>query len=272
MYFGTLYTDFTYSVVWEGRVPLCFSGAGDLSNCGCFALRVPAFIWQSQWPRGLRRRSLPLGYWGRGFEYRSKHGCLSLCCPLQAEAFATGWLLVQSRPTKCLKITKPPVWGGRSPYEDCRATVHDDSADYDDDDDIYVGTLPVSPEWSQIFPATLKLDRRFHICRSNTRFEIFSGINRHNYAHFPRINQSSPWWGGRGHLSVCMFRHRNYKLKWNFAFEVTIKGNWIITHVYCKADCIFSLLVSLLMQLMKHIIPFIEKKALISREQGTSKV
>jgi hypothetical protein len=35
---------------------------------------------RSRWPRGLRRRSWPLGYWDRGFEFRSKHGCLSLCC------------------------------------------------------------------------------------------------------------------------------------------------------------------------------------------------
>jgi hypothetical protein len=34
---------------------------------------------RSQWPRGLR----PLGCWGRGFESRSGHGCLSvvfICC------------------------------------------------------------------------------------------------------------------------------------------------------------------------------------------------
>jgi hypothetical protein len=34
---------------------------------------------QYRWPRGLKRRSWPLGYWDRGFESRSRHGCLSLC-------------------------------------------------------------------------------------------------------------------------------------------------------------------------------------------------
>jgi hypothetical protein len=34
---------------------------------------------QSRWPRGLRRSSWPLGYCNRGFEFRSRHGCFSLC-------------------------------------------------------------------------------------------------------------------------------------------------------------------------------------------------
>jgi hypothetical protein len=54
-----------------------------------------------------------------------------LCCPVQVEAFATGWSLVQRRPTVCLnKITIPPVCGGQGPYQDCRATDDDDD-DYD---------------------------------------------------------------------------------------------------------------------------------------------
>jgi hypothetical protein len=32
----------------------------------------------SQWPCGLRRGSWPVGCWDRGFESRSRHGCLSL--------------------------------------------------------------------------------------------------------------------------------------------------------------------------------------------------
>jgi hypothetical protein len=34
---------------------------------------------QSRWLCGLRRRSRLLGYWDRGFEYRSRYGCSSLC-------------------------------------------------------------------------------------------------------------------------------------------------------------------------------------------------
>jgi hypothetical protein len=32
---------------------------------------------RSQWPCGLRRGSWPVGCWDRGFESRSRHGCLS---------------------------------------------------------------------------------------------------------------------------------------------------------------------------------------------------
>jgi hypothetical protein len=32
---------------------------------------------RSQWPCGLRRGSCPVGCWDRGFESRSRHGCLS---------------------------------------------------------------------------------------------------------------------------------------------------------------------------------------------------
>jgi hypothetical protein len=32
-----------------------------------------------RWPRRVRRRSSPIGYWDRGFESRSGRGCLSLC-------------------------------------------------------------------------------------------------------------------------------------------------------------------------------------------------
>jgi hypothetical protein len=79
----------------------------------------------SRWPRGLRSRSWRLLYWDRGFESRSRYGCLSLCfcVVLSCVAFATGWSLVQRSPTSCLnEITKPPVWGGQGPYKDCRAT------------------------------------------------------------------------------------------------------------------------------------------------------
>jgi hypothetical protein len=32
---------------------------------------------RSQWPCGLRRGSWPVGCWDRGFEFRSRHACLS---------------------------------------------------------------------------------------------------------------------------------------------------------------------------------------------------
>jgi hypothetical protein len=58
-----------------------------------------------------------------------------LCCPVEVEAFATGWSLVQRSPPVCLnKITKPQcVWGGQGPYKDCRAI--------DDDKGLRLATL-----------------------------------------------------------------------------------------------------------------------------------
>jgi hypothetical protein len=50
------------------------------------------FLRRSQWPCGLRHGSSPLGCWDRGFESRSRPGCLSvsfcvvLCCPVSVEA------------------------------------------------------------------------------------------------------------------------------------------------------------------------------------------
>jgi hypothetical protein len=37
---------------------------------------------RSRWPRGLRCRSWPLGYWDRGFQSRLEHGCLCFCVVL----------------------------------------------------------------------------------------------------------------------------------------------------------------------------------------------
>jgi hypothetical protein len=103
----------------------------------------------SRWPRGLRLRFWPLSCWDRGFESRSRHGCLSLCfCVVLSCAgrvFAKRWSLVQKRPNKCLnKITKPAVWGGPGPYKDCRAT------DDDDDDDDKVLIPQINPPSSSI--------------------------------------------------------------------------------------------------------------------------
>jgi hypothetical protein len=47
----------TYCRIWKGDHELCPSG----------------------WPRRLKCRLCLLGYWDHGFEYRSRHGCLSLC-------------------------------------------------------------------------------------------------------------------------------------------------------------------------------------------------
>jgi hypothetical protein len=38
---------------------------------------VEIILCRSQWPCGLRRGSWPVGSWDRGFESRSRHGCLS---------------------------------------------------------------------------------------------------------------------------------------------------------------------------------------------------
>jgi hypothetical protein len=70
----------------------------DVGNIGELHLAYFPFIYQfvdcrSQQPRGLRRRSWPLGYWDRGFESCSRHGpCICFCVVLSCavEAFAAG--------------------------------------------------------------------------------------------------------------------------------------------------------------------------------------
>jgi hypothetical protein len=52
---------------------------------------------RSRWPRGLRRRSWPLGYWDREFEYRLTHGCLCFCVALSGVGSPLGWA---DHPTK----------------------------------------------------------------------------------------------------------------------------------------------------------------------------
>jgi hypothetical protein len=52
-------------------------------NCGCvltlYLNQRSGYYWygRSQWPCGLRRGSWSVGCWDRGFESRSRHGCLS---------------------------------------------------------------------------------------------------------------------------------------------------------------------------------------------------
>jgi hypothetical protein len=50
----------------------------------CLIVIIIIYVWfcLSRWPRGLRRRSWPLGYWNRWFESRSRHGCLCVCVVL----------------------------------------------------------------------------------------------------------------------------------------------------------------------------------------------
>jgi hypothetical protein len=85
---------------------------GQMRGC-CVLLRAPAHpcngyrkialgnfkLCRSQWPWGLRRGSWPVGCWDRGFESRSRHGCLSasFCVVLSCvgKGLATGWSLVQ---------------------------------------------------------------------------------------------------------------------------------------------------------------------------------
>ena len=73
---------------------------------------------RSQWPRGLRCRSLQLVCWDCGFESHPGHGCLSVvsvvCC--QVEVSATDWSFVQRSPIDCgasLCVIKKPRkrWG-----------------------------------------------------------------------------------------------------------------------------------------------------------------
>jgi hypothetical protein len=93
-----------------------------------FLFEIPFTICRvnrSRWPRGLRRTFWPFRYWDRGFESRSRHGCLCFCAVLSCvrEVFAMGWSLVQRSPTACLKnkIKKPQR--RRRPRSDlgCRA-------------------------------------------------------------------------------------------------------------------------------------------------------
>jgi hypothetical protein len=47
-------------------------------NCKVLGNPVPVSLTRrSHWPCGLRRGSWPVGCWDRGFESRSRHGCLS---------------------------------------------------------------------------------------------------------------------------------------------------------------------------------------------------
>jgi hypothetical protein len=75
---------------------------------------------RSRWPRGLRRRYWLLGYWARGFESCSRYECLSLCvrvvCSCVGRGICDGIITRPKSPTKCLKITKPLMWGGQWPF------------------------------------------------------------------------------------------------------------------------------------------------------------
>ena len=75
---------------------------------------------QSQWPRGLRRRSAAvrlLGSWVRVPQGAWTFFCCGCCVCCQVEVSATNWPLVQGSPTYCgasLCVTsKPHEWGAR---------------------------------------------------------------------------------------------------------------------------------------------------------------
>jgi hypothetical protein len=75
---------------------------------------------RSQWPCGLRRGSWPVGCWDRGFESRSRQGCLSafFCVVLSCvgRGLATGWSLVQGvLPHVQIAQETSYMWGGRGP-------------------------------------------------------------------------------------------------------------------------------------------------------------
>jgi hypothetical protein len=65
---------------------------------------------RSQWPCGLRRGSRPVGCWDRGFESRSRHGCLSLvflCCVVLCRSRPCDGLITRPRsPTICLNNSR----------------------------------------------------------------------------------------------------------------------------------------------------------------------
>jgi hypothetical protein len=62
---------------------------------------------RSRWPRGIRRRSWPLGYWYRGFESRSRHECLFLCLCVALSCVGRGlYDGLINRPEESYRVSK----------------------------------------------------------------------------------------------------------------------------------------------------------------------
>jgi hypothetical protein len=89
--------------------------------------KIIKFLCRSQWSCGLRRGSWPVGCWDRGFESRSRHGCLSLvflCCVFLCRYRPCDELITRPRsPTVCLIFfKKPSICEATKVLKDCRAT------------------------------------------------------------------------------------------------------------------------------------------------------
>jgi hypothetical protein len=85
---------------------------------------------RTRWPRGLRRKFRPSGFWDRGFESRSGYGCfvfVFLCCVVRVGRGLCDGLI--TRPKESCHVTnkvKRPKKGGLGPVWAVKATDDDD--------------------------------------------------------------------------------------------------------------------------------------------------
>jgi hypothetical protein len=87
-----VYISWFFFHLWHSVVILTV----DVGNIGELHLAYFPFIYQfvdcrSQQPRGLRRRSWPLGYWDHRFESRSRYGCFSSCFSVALSCVGRGF-------------------------------------------------------------------------------------------------------------------------------------------------------------------------------------
>jgi hypothetical protein len=74
---------------------------------------------RSRWPHGLKCRAATRAYWDCGFEFRRRHGCLSVVSLVycQVEVSATGRCLVQSSPGEGVCVSLSVIRGSNSPLQ-----------------------------------------------------------------------------------------------------------------------------------------------------------